>query len=232
MLLALGPWFLLLCLPRGIASQQCSPRSLAQHLNPSVEEIWSFPTHNRLYEGNSSLWRKAKDADKLIPTSAGVSPPYKAVVLYYYAPHDPYSRSLRPVMECLPKFFPPSVLFFAVDHSRLPTTMQLNNGILGTPTIRLLRVNREDKQFHYALRERNLTALISFVETMGHVKAVATPAAFWTPGGPHRSTCIAQPHPVRAADIQELGWNRWMLVACLFLTLVAVEEWATRRQAF
>ena len=94
-------------------------------------------------------WRSQKDADTLNPTrrpesdGTAAPAPYKAVVLFYYAPHDPYSRALRPVMECLPKFFPPSVLFFAVDHSRLPTTMQLNNGILGTPTIRLLRGNRE-----------------------------------------------------------------------------------------
>ena len=42
-------------------------------------------------------------------------------------------------MECLPKFFPPSVIFFGVNIKTLPSTMVLNNGIMATPRIRLLR---------------------------------------------------------------------------------------------
>lgn len=212
------------------SNSQCPQRSLSKHLTPSgEEEIWSFPTQNRLFEGNLSLWRRSnRNAESLVPNSAAI-PTFKAVVFFYYGPHDPYSTSLRPVMECLPKFFPPSVLFFAVDHSRLPSNMQLNNGILSTPSIRLLR-NREDKQFYYAGRERSLVALISFVEEIGHVKAVATPAALGMCGGASNCACTAQALPVSAVDIKELGNNRWMLVACLFLAVLGVEAWAKGRR--
>lgn len=63
----------------------------------------------------------------------------RAVFFYYYKPSCPYSQSLRPVIECLPKFFAPSVLFFAVDVKTLPSNMVLNNGIMATPKIRLLK---------------------------------------------------------------------------------------------
>ena len=63
----------------------------------------------------------------------------KAVVFFYYSPGCPYSQAMRPVMECLPKFFMPSVIFFAVDVATLPSNMVLNNGIMATPRVRLLR---------------------------------------------------------------------------------------------
>lgn len=64
-------------------------------------------------------------------------PSVQAVVTFYYSPDCPYSTALRPVLECLPKFFPSTVKFVAIDSTQLPATMQLNNGVLSTPLVRI-----------------------------------------------------------------------------------------------
>ena len=61
----------------------------------------------------------------------------KALVSFYYSANCPYSAAFRPVLECLPKFFPTSLRFIAIDHAQLPTTLQLNHGVLSTPVVRV-----------------------------------------------------------------------------------------------
>ena len=63
--------------------------------------------------------------------------PFKALVSFYYSANCPYSAAFRPVLECLPKFFPTSLRFVAIDHAQLPTTLQLNHGVLSTPAVRI-----------------------------------------------------------------------------------------------
>lgn len=84
-------------------------------------------------------WKPQKDMEGHQHSSQAVPAFIKAVVFFYVSPHCPYSKAVSSVIACLPKFFPPTVVFFAVDVGTLPRNLVLNNGVVATPRVRMLR---------------------------------------------------------------------------------------------
>lgn len=89
--------------------------------------------------GENSNMKRSKKSDsppekQQEPNSSVIS----TLVFFFYAPQCPYSNALRPVMECLPKYFSENKIAFIAQDNTGPPAPNFKGGVIATPAIKLI----------------------------------------------------------------------------------------------
>ncbi|KAI8463126.1 MAG: hypothetical protein J3K34DRAFT_527256, partial [Monoraphidium minutum] len=113
-------------------------------------------------ELNALLLRQARGADLR-----------RQLVVFFHLEACPNSIAMKPVVECLPAFFPPEVLFVSVEYSDLSLLQLMTNTLHALP---VLQVSVKGKRYRYRGRHA-LEPLLAFLARALNREPLAPPSA-------------------------------------------------------
>ncbi|KAK9861645.1 hypothetical protein WJX84_012174 [Apatococcus fuscideae] len=164
-----------------------------------------------------------------IITKQGTLPHRKqAVFAFHYASWCPFSREMRPVIDCLAKFYPRHQLdFLALEHSHWTASrLMLSHGVYRLPAIDVLDdVTAQESRILKYNGERSIEGLLDLLAQKLHIYPLAdAAAAFEAKDEKGEPICEAvQARQLDTRDWRRLAANPWMFGALAVVLNAAVQ---------
>lgn len=94
--------------------------------------------------------KNAKQEEVAAPRQQANSTVIQNLVFFFHAPGCPYSWAMRPLMECLPKYFSEMRVAFISQDNTGPPAPNFKGGVIATPAVKAIDQVCSSQQHYYS----------------------------------------------------------------------------------